>query len=1050
MAEAILEVVLENLSSLIQKELGLFLGFDQDLKRLSSTLTAMKATLEDAEEKQFSYRAIKDWLQKLEHAAHILDDILDECATQALQLEYGGSGLLDKVQTSCLSSFNPKHVIFRRKIAKEMRMIRDRLGEIAEEKNQFHFIEMHTERRNRVIDWRQTTSIATKLQIYGREEDADKIVKFLVGDASNFEDLTIFPIVGMGGLGKTTLAQLIYNHERVVNHFEQRIWVCVSEDFNLKRMTKVIIESASGEACEDLDLDPLQKKLQKLLQMKRFLLVLDDVWDEHQENWERLKNALACGAKGASILVTTRLSKVASIMGTTPPYQLSVLSKDDCWEVFKQRAFQPNEECTELVVIGKEIVKKCGGVPLAAKTLGGLLRFKREEKEWLYVKESKLWNLTQDENSVMPALRLSYLNLSIQLRQCFAFCAIFPKGKIIGKHFMIKLWVANGFISSNQMLEAEDVGDEVVNELYWRSLFQDIETDEFGKITYFKMHDLVHDLSQSIAEGVCHNTNDNGVTRLSERICHLLIHNGKSFKQLVDSIQLHQFQSLRTCIIQNPSQQYVQLLSHVFRCYSLRLLDIKALPKLSSSIGYFKHLRLPDRVKFLKSLRHLCLTECNSLSRLAPEIGRLTSLRTLSMYIVGKQRGLLLGELGQLNLTGELHIKHMERVKNVMDAKDANLKSKQLNKLVLSWDRNEESQVQENVEQIIEVLQPHPKELQTFCVEGYPGVTFPQWIASHSLKNLSCVNLMDCESCLHLPPLGKLPSLNFLKISNMKHLKHMDNEPYDVGLVGNYIALEFLQISHCPKLALPCLPSLKQLQIEGKSSHDLLSSIHIFHSLECLRFMDNEELISFPDEMLRGLTSLKKLEIYYYSKLEVLPLEIMNLNAIQELNINHCNSLEPVTDQMLQGFLSLKRLEIVSYCKFNFSTGFQYLTSLEDLTISSCPEVQGFPESLQHMTSLQSLTLCDLCNLRSLPDWLGNLALLHSLIISKCPKLMHLPMSIQCLSTLQSLSIYGCPELKIPAEEDWPTIPHIPDIHVSPETIYTSERGGCYTTYGIA
>ncbi|CAL0311986.1 unnamed protein product [Lupinus luteus] len=521
-------------------------------------------------------------------------------------------------------------------------------------------------------------------------------------------------------------------------------------------------------------------------------------------------------------------------------------------------------------------------------------------------------------------------------------------------------------------------------------------------------------------------------------------------------------------------EKYLNLSYGRFKTLPKSLCKLLNLQILSLDCCHFLQ-RLPDRLKCLKSLRHLCLTQCNSLSRLAPEIGKLTSLRTLSIYIVGKQRGLLLAELGQLNLTGELHIKHMERVKNVMAVRDANLKSKHLSILVLSWDRNEESQVQYNVEQIIEALHPHPKELRTFRVEGYPGATFPQWVASPSPKNLNCVNLMDCESCLHLQPLGKLPSLKFLTVSNMKHLKHRENEPYDAGVVGSYIALEFLalerlpnlirlsrevgesmfqrlselQISHCPKLALPCLPSLNQLRIEGKSSHDLLSSIHIFHSLECLWFMYNEELISFPDEMLRDLTPLKKLEICKYSKLEVLPLEIMSLNAIEELNINHCNSLEPLTDQMLQGFHSLKRLEIVSYCKFNFSTGFEYLTSLEDLTISNCPEVQGFPESLQHMTSLQSLTLCDLCNLKSLPDWLGHLSLLHSLLISKCPNLMHLPMSIQCLSTLKSLSIYGCPELKIPCEEDWPTIPHNPHMRVNPKTVYTRERGGHCITYGI-
>lgn len=156
---------------------------------------------------------------------------------------------------------------------------------------------------------------------------------------------------------------------------------------------------------------------------------MDDVWDDEQGNWQRLKAVLSCGRKGASILVTTRLPKVAAIMGTIRLHDLSILSKIDCWELFKQRAFGTNEdELAELVIIGKEIVIKCGGVPLAAIALGSLLRFKREENEWIHVLHSELWSL-QGENSVIVALRLSYLNLPVKLRQCLLFVHFFPKIK---------------------------------------------------------------------------------------------------------------------------------------------------------------------------------------------------------------------------------------------------------------------------------------------------------------------------------------------------------------------------------------------------------------------------------------------------------------------------------------------------------------------------------------------------------------------------------------------------------------------------------------------
>ncbi|XP_027362805.1 putative disease resistance protein RGA4 [Abrus precatorius] len=1111
MAEAVLDIVLENISSLVQKKLGPFLGFHQDLERLASLLSAIKATLEDAEEKQYSNRAIKDWLRKLKDAAYVLDDILDECATEALQLENHRitCGLLDKVQTSCLSSFHPKHVVSRYKIAKKMNRISERLDEIAEERAKFHLSETVRERKTVVIDWRQTTSIISQPQVFGREEDKDKIVDFLVVHASHFEDLSVYPIVGLGGLGKTTLAQLIFNHERVVNQFELRIWVCVSEDFSLKRMTKAIIEAAFGRACEDLDLEPLQRRLQDLLQRKRYLLVLDDVWDDDQENWHRLKSVLACGAKGASVLVTSRLQMVASIMGTTSPHDLSKLSNNDCWELFKQRAFEPNAaERAELVVIGKEIVNKCGGVPLAAIALGSLLRFKKEEKEWLYVKESKLWNI-QDGNLVMPALRLSYLNLPVKLRQCFAFCAIFPKDEIISKQHLIELWMANGFISSNEILDAEDVGDEAWNELHWRSFFQDIQRDQFGKVSSFKMHDLVHDLAQSISEEVCCIHDNSCITTQVERIRHLLIYRLKLSDE-ASPIQLNQFKSLKTYVM--PKYHAYQLPVDILKCYSLRVLERERLDSLQPKIGQLKYLRylnishgnfrtlpesicellnleilkldhchdlqrLPINLARLRALQHLSLRFCHILSSLARHMGMMTSLRTLSMYIIGNKRGFLLTELGRLNLKGKLLIKHLERVKRVGDAQEANMSTKQLNSLWLSWDRNEESELQENDEQILEVLQPRTQQLQTLSVEGYKGSHFPRWMSSPSLTHLNRLELVDCNNCLQLPQLGKLPSLKSLYVCKMIHMIHLYEESYDGGVV--FVALEFLllqklpklmrlsredgenmfprlsrfQITDCPELLdLPSLPSINDLRIKGKCREDLLSSIHKLNSLQSLSFNYNEELTCLPEGMLQNLTSLKKLEFYELSKLEILATRIINLNAIQELYISHSSRLKSLGDEsLMEGLSSLKKLEIVECSKFNMSAGFKYLTCLEDLNIGKCEEMECLDEALPHMTALQSLSLWDLPNLQSLPDCFGNLALLRELGISNCPKLMCLPMSIKCLSGLKTLEIYRCPELEKRCEkeagEDWSKIAHIPFTRSQNIRLGYGYNGGGYYVY---
>ncbi|XP_049388463.1 putative disease resistance protein RGA1 [Solanum stenotomum] len=246
-------------------------------------------------------------------------------------------------------------------------------------------------------------------------------------------------------------------------------------------------------------------------------------------------------------------------MGTLQPYELSNLSQDDCWLLFIQRAFRHQEEISpNLVAIGKEIVKKSGGVPLAAKTLGGLLRFKREEREWEHVRDSEIWNLPQDEMSILPALRLSYQHLPLDLRQCFAYCAVFPKDTKMEKKNVISLWMAHGFLLSRRNLELEDVGNEAWNELYLRSFFQEIEV-RYGN-TYFKMHDLIHDLATSLFSA---NTSSSNI------------------RQIIIKDYPHMMSIGFAKVVSSYSR------SHLQKFVSLRVLNLSGLPlkQLPSSIG---------------------------------------------------------------------------------------------------------------------------------------------------------------------------------------------------------------------------------------------------------------------------------------------------------------------------------------------------------------------------------------------------------------------------------------------------------------------------------
>ncbi|RHN55326.1 putative P-loop containing nucleoside triphosphate hydrolase [Medicago truncatula] len=330
MAEALLGVVFENLLSLVQNEIATTFGIKSKVEKLSTTLDLIKAVLEDAEHKQVTDRSNKVWLQQLKDVVYVLDDILDECSIESGRLR--GS-----------SYFKPKNIIFRREIGQRLEEITRRFDE-----------------------WRQTSSFIAEPKVFGREDDTKKIVEFLLTQARDCEILSVYPIVGLGGIGKTTLAQLVYNDVRVSSNFNTKIWICVSDAFSIKRILCSIIESIIGGKCDALDLDVLLRKVKELLKGKRYFLVLDDVWNKmqqlafglSQEKWNTLKSVFMCGSKGSSILVSTRDEVVAAIMGTCQAYPLYGLSDNECWLLFKQYAFgNDKEEREELVPIGKDIVK---------------------------------------------------------------------------------------------------------------------------------------------------------------------------------------------------------------------------------------------------------------------------------------------------------------------------------------------------------------------------------------------------------------------------------------------------------------------------------------------------------------------------------------------------------------------------------------------------------------------------------------------------------------------------------------------------------------------
>ncbi|KAF2305456.1 hypothetical protein GH714_005490 [Hevea brasiliensis] len=264
------------------------------------------------------------------------------------------------------------------------------------------------------------------------------------------------------------------------------------DEFAVEAMRCIL--KVSGEASTN--------QTERRFSWEKILIVLDDVWNKNYGEWNRLQPPFRAGAPGSKIIVTTRDSNVALLMGATKFHYLEQMSNDDCWSVFAQHAFENKDLAAQpnLEIIGRKIVKKCKGLPLAARTLGGLLRCKERDYEWEDILNSKLWSLSDEESEILPVLRLSYYHLPSHLKRCFSFCSVLPKDYEFEQKELVLLWMAEGLVQQpEENKQKEDIGGEYFCELLSRSLFQRSSRDQ----SKFVMHDLISDLAQWVAGDIC-------------------------------------------------------------------------------------------------------------------------------------------------------------------------------------------------------------------------------------------------------------------------------------------------------------------------------------------------------------------------------------------------------------------------------------------------------------------------------------------------------------------------------------------------------------------
>jgi hypothetical protein len=526
-------------------------GLQENLGKWRKTLSTIQTMLDDAEEKQHTDRAVKEWLDDLRDLAYDVDDIVDELTTEASTAE--NQARPSKVRklnlAACVIPFTPSHFEINSRLRSKIKEVTDRFNDIVTRKGQLNLKESADGRSNRKAGTLVPTSVmdAPASHVYGREKDKEAVLKLLLGEKSSEAGVSVIPILGMGGIGKTTLAQLVYNDETVQSSFDLKAWACVSEDFDAVRVTKAILKSVAFASRDDsdmnllqvlkggkdTDMDLLQVQLKEKLKGKKFLVVLDDLWNENYHDWTILRAPFLAGAPGSRIVITTRNLGVSLTMSTIPAYRLEVLSNDACLSVFTQHALGASNfnAHPNLKDIGEKIVEKCKGLPLAAKTLGGLLRTTLDHDEWAYILKSKIWDIPEERSGIVPALMLSYHHLPSHLKRCFMYCSILPKDYEFEEQQLVMLWMAEGFIQPREVNKhIEDLGSKYFRDLLSRSFFQQLNMNESYSVILwwspfqqpsserprFVMHDLINDLAQKVAGDICFKMED-GIGGSNER-----------------------------------------------------------------------------------------------------------------------------------------------------------------------------------------------------------------------------------------------------------------------------------------------------------------------------------------------------------------------------------------------------------------------------------------------------------------------------------------------------------------------------------------------------
>ncbi|VAH53539.1 unnamed protein product [Triticum turgidum subsp. durum] len=808
-------------------------------------------------------------------------------------------------------------------------------------------------------------------KLYGRNDIFEQTVNALTGGTYHDKTLSVLPLVGPGGIGKTTFTQHLYNDERIKGHFPVRVWVCVSTSFDVIRLTKEILGCISGtnaNTYETTNLDQLQRAIAEKLDSKRFLIVLDDVWTCNSErDWENLLAPLTIGeTKGSMVLVTTRLPSVEQMVKTTDPVKLHGLDPDDFFALFEACIFAHNKPRLyddDLVNVARDIAKKLKGSPLAANTVGRLLKKNICWQYWMGILEKNEWHSAKNDDDIFPSLQISYNYLPFHLQKCFFYCALFPEDyKFYDLEKITNFWITMGIIDSNCQNDKNYLEELVDNGFLIK------DSDMNGE--YYVMHDLLHELSRHVSSQECVNISSLSfrANDMPQSVRHLSItvrdKYDKSFgeeigklKSVIDIGNLHSLMifglhDVETCTILKDAFEGIK---------SLRVLFIpsfpKDLPKSFSNLIHLQYLKLtppsderynkhpprtlprfyllkfldlydwhyyiiffPKSISLLMSLRHLYSEE--ELHSSIPEVGKMKWLQELREFHVKKESvGYELSQLGELTeLGGQLAICNLETVASKKEANDAKLKDKRnLKELELVWGAGQKITDGD----ILEGLQPPPN-LRKLGIIDYGFATGPSWLCSDiSIKRLESLHLNGIYWGT-LPPFEQLPHLTNLQLENIAGIR-----VFGPGFIG----LTERSFMHLKTVIIGDMPELEEW-VGGPNSP-------LFSRLESIECWCCPLLSSFS--FLQCCTNLCRLRIADCPELSQFP-SLPHTSTLTDISLHNRFTIGLTYDG-----------KCLSAYRYDGALAFQNMDKVESIDIDGSPHVSLSVSDLQKMNSLRKL-----------------------------------------------------------------------------------------------